>query len=251
MKKSLLGRCLLLALGCVLALSGMAGCGKKKVPDTEDTLEIYVQNLGYGTKWLDDEIALFKEQDWVKTKYPNLNIPKPASNAEYAYAAGQILAGAKANTADLLFTSANYNDVIGKTDKSGNRYIADLNDVFEGKVPGEEILYKDKMFAAHEQTSKYDGKYWSTMWSCMYQGFMYNIEQFEALHLTVPNTTDELLALCNSVKSGEGYTSKLNTSRKLNYTVMFSTERMWRFPFGGRSTRGLKITKITIKASTL
>lgn len=224
MKKSLLSKCLLLALGGVLALSSLAGCGKKKVPDTEDTLEIYIQELGYGTQWLEDEIALFKEQDWVKAKYPNLNIPKPSSNAEYGYAAGQILAGARANSADLLFTSAGYSDVIGKTDSHGARYIADLNDVFNGTVPGENILYKDKMFPAHESTSKYDESYWSTLWSCQYQGFLYNAGKFAEMNLNVPNTTKELIDVCAQIKT-QKYTSELDKSTQLDYAIMFSTKR--------------------------
>ena len=40
---------------CVFACSLTMGC-KTKVPDTEDTLEIYIQELGYGRQWLNDEI---------------------------------------------------------------------------------------------------------------------------------------------------------------------------------------------------
>ena len=54
MKKSGIGKWMSVALVCILALSGMTGCGKNKVPDNEDTLEIYIQDLGYGVQWLRD-----------------------------------------------------------------------------------------------------------------------------------------------------------------------------------------------------
>ena len=223
MKKSVLCKIAMLATCCILALSPLAGCGADAIPDTEDTLEIYIQDLGYGTQWLNDEIALFKEQDWVKEKYPNLNIPTPASNAQYGYGQAQIEAGPKVNAADLLFFAADYG-LHGKTDSHGEMYIDDLNSVFESKVPGEDILYKDKMFDEHESTSKYGDKYWSTLWSCMYQGFMYNAGTFAKLGLEVPNTTDELIELCKKVKT-EKYTSELDTSTQLDYTIMYSTKR--------------------------
>ena len=83
MKKKTVSKFLTAALSCVLALFSFAGCTVKDVPDTVDTLEIYIQELGYGIQWLNDEIELFKQQDWVKEKYPNLNIPEPTHNAQY------------------------------------------------------------------------------------------------------------------------------------------------------------------------
>ena len=59
MKKKTVSKFLTAALSCVLALFGFAGCTVKDVPDTVDTLEIYIQELGYGIQWLNDEIELF------------------------------------------------------------------------------------------------------------------------------------------------------------------------------------------------
>ena len=214
-----------------LALAGVtlcsfAGCGK--APDTEETLEIYIQDLGYGTQWLRDEVELFKQQDWVKKKYPGLVIPEIKYNAQYGYATAQIEAGAKANSVDLFFTSADY-DLQSKLDAKGNHYIESLNDVFEEKVPGEEVLYKDKMYGAFAESSKYGDTYWSTMWSASYQGFLYNAEIFEQLGLNVPRTTDELIALCAQVKSLNGS----NAAYGKDYTIMLSTSReeanYWQF----------------------
>lgn len=225
MKKTNLVKITALALAGVTLLS-LAGCGS--TPDTEETLEIYIQDLGYGTQWLRDEIELFKQQDWVKEKYPNLVIPDVKYNAQYGYASGQIEAGAKANSIDLFFTSADY-DLQSKLDAKGNHYIEDLNDVFEEKVPGEDVLYKDKMYDAFVKSSKYGDTYWSTMWSASYQGFLYNADLFEDLGLEVPRTTDELIALCSQVKTLNGS----NSAYSKNYTIMLSTSReeanYWQF----------------------
>ena len=91
------------AIACIFAFSLTTGCAKK-VPDTEDTLEIYIQELGYGKQWLYDAIELFKQEDWVKEKYPNLNIPEPNYNASYGY--GNTLIKSGTTTTDLIFTIA-------------------------------------------------------------------------------------------------------------------------------------------------
>lgn len=208
------------ALMAMVIPFSFAAC-TEKVLDTEDVLEIYIQDLGYGTQWLEDEIALFKEQAWVKEKYPNLVIPDISYNSEYSYGANQIKAGKQANSVDLFFISADY-DLQSAVDASGERYIADLNDVFNQNVPGEEILYKDKMFDEFEMSCQYDGTYWSTLWTCAYEGILYNADLFEELGLSVPRTTNELITLCRTV-SDPNRTTK--DAYDKTYTVMLSTSR--------------------------
>ena len=60
------------AFALVSALS-LVGCKKETVPDTPETLQIYVYKAGYGTKWCTDMIELFKQPDWVKEKISQLN----------------------------------------------------------------------------------------------------------------------------------------------------------------------------------
>ena len=77
MKRHFLG----VSLACVLAASTVlsaVGC-KQKTDNSENTLEIYAAEFGYGYEWLNDMIAAFQEADWVKEKYPNLNIPWEAA----------------------------------------------------------------------------------------------------------------------------------------------------------------------------
>ena len=217
MKKGM--RCAAVLLSGVAMLAATA-C-TPEAPDTEDTLEIYVQDLGFGTQWLRDEIELFKEQDWVKEKYPNLNIPAPKYNSQYGYGTNLIKAGAQANSIDLFFISADY-EFQSLLDSSGNHYVADLNDVFNSQVPGEEIDYKDKMFDEYERMSRYNNTYWSTLWSAPYSGLLYNADRFEELGLEVPVTTNDLLGLCKEVKETKHYTVG---QEEKDYTIMFSTQR--------------------------
>lgn len=67
---------LTVALSATMAMSCLAatGCGGKGKGGTEGTLNIYALRKGYGTDWCDAIIEKFKEQDWVKEKYPNLKI---------------------------------------------------------------------------------------------------------------------------------------------------------------------------------
>ena len=211
---------LLLGVLTVSTAISVVGCGKKKVANDDQTLEIYIQNLGYGIDWLKAEIELFKEQDWVKEKYPNLNIPDVKYNTEYGYGSSQIQAGEKVNSTDLFFVNDGYG-LQGAVDSEGNPYLESLNDVFESKVPGEDILYKDKMFDEFEMTSKYDGTYWTTCWSAYYEGILYNADLFKELGLEVPRTTNEMIALCKKVSDLGG----TNKSYDKTYSVMMSTSR--------------------------
>ncbi len=209
---------------CVFACSLVMGC-KTKVPDTEDTLEIYIQELGYGRQWLNDEIELFKQQDWVKEKYPNLNIPEPQHNATYGY--GGTLLRSGTTTVDLIFTLDM--DVTFHTalDERNRPYVADLNDLFESTVPGETVKYKDKMYKEYADVCGYNddtGKkiYRSVPWQAGYSNMMYNHDILvNKLGLTVPRTTDEFIAVCKAVSDLDGS----NSAYKNKYSLAVTVER--------------------------
>ena len=54
-----------LAVSSCIAAVGCGGGGK--VSDTEQTLQVYVFEAGYGTKWCTDMLDLFKEQGFATT----------------------------------------------------------------------------------------------------------------------------------------------------------------------------------------
>ena len=60
-----------IALSVLFTVGAFAACGGK-VPDTPQTLEIWISSTGYGDEWVADIVDLFKEEAWVKEKYPEL-----------------------------------------------------------------------------------------------------------------------------------------------------------------------------------
>ncbi|MFR6641465.1 MAG: hypothetical protein ACLUSP_09210 [Christensenellales bacterium] len=61
-------------LSLLLVTAMCVGCGNKIDPNDTQKLEIYLYNAGYGYKWCEDLLDAFKEEDWVKEKYPDLKI---------------------------------------------------------------------------------------------------------------------------------------------------------------------------------
>ena len=194
---------------------GAAGC-RRKTPDSEFDLEVYCVELGYGSKWCEDMLALFKEQSWVKEKYPLLNILPVKRNELSTFAASQIEAGARHNTIDLLFSTmeAKY---AGK-DSDGKETLLNLTDtVYNKPVPGEDVLFKDKIIPSYLNSFQYidtndidasiaDPQYYFAPWAGGMNGILYNVDLFEQMQIDVPNTTDELLAVCQKIKGLKGTT---------------------------------------------
>ena len=192
------------ALALVSALS-MVGC-KEEIPDTPETLQIYVFNAGYGTKWCTDMIELFKEQDWVKEKYPNLIIPSPTINDVTEFAESRLSAGEKGNSYDLMFAvNLDYN-----TGPTGD--FLDLTEVvYNSDVPGENIKWKDKSLESYNESNTYIDpadlsvkKQYLTSWAGGMDTIFYNENLLMQFAEKVPNTTDELLKICADVKANKG-----------------------------------------------
>ena len=135
-----------LAVSSCLAATACGGKGGNKVADTDQTLQVYVFEAGYGTKWCTDMLNLFKEQAWVKEKYPELVIPTPTENDVPDFAESRLIAGEKGNPYDLMFAiNLDYN-----TGPNGD--FLDLTDVVYGStVPGEDILWREKSLESFER----------------------------------------------------------------------------------------------------
>ena len=196
------------ALAATLGLSVAAfgGC-KPKVPDTEETLEVYCLKAGYGSEWCESLLKLFQEQDWVKEKYPNLNVVY-SSNDIQNFGESKLNSGRKANTVDLLFGT-----VLQSFAGPGGE-IADLTDlVYNTQVPGEDILFKDKANSSYNDSNRYidvtdlEGEpHWYTVsWAGGMNSFIYNETILNKYGIKVPNTTDELIAACATLKSKDVY----------------------------------------------
>lgn len=193
MKKKLLS----MLLACALAVTPftLAACNPK-VPDTEETLEIFVLDAGFGTQWTKDIAAMFKEEDWVKEKYPNLIVDIKTS-ALTDQAKNYMNNGAKINTIDLLFDTP---ESLGYSGPQGD--MLDLYDiVYNTEVPGETRKVMEKMSASAVDAMKYRGAdapekdaYYNFPWQFTMDGIIYNERLLTEANIEVPRTTDELIA---------------------------------------------------------
>lgn len=212
------------AVSVVLGLASFCSVGcKKDVPDTEDTLEVYCMDAGYGTQWCKDLLEIFKQQDWVKEKYPNLNVVYSENDIQ-TFAESKLNAGRKANSIDLLFGSYLHSFA------GPGGEIADLTDlVYNTKVPGEDVTYKEKANESYNQSNRYidvtdlegEPHYYVTSWVGGMNTILYNETMLEGYGLSVPNTTDELLSVCAALKA-EGKYSFIQSKESDYFSYLFS-----------------------------
>ncbi len=218
----------------VCLITSFAGVGCKKVKNDPETLEIFIADYGYGTAWLEDQIELFKDQDWVKQKYPNLNIPTPkTNNVDREYALSRTVAGSS-NTIDLFFSCQAAGAYVSKKDPStGKSYFEDLSDVYDSEVPGESVKLKEKMLKDIYQDYKVvtlDGEevYYGMPWVNGYMGLLYNktlvAEKLGSAYV-IPRTTNELSKMATDIKTAtENKIAPFIFSASANYWIqMFQT----------------------------
>ena len=199
-----------LALASVLSSSvvGLAGC-KDPVSDDANTLQIFISDFGYGTEWLDDMITEFKNQDWVKQKYPQLNIPKPTSNSDRTFPAERMITDGKTNTFDLLFSCDSANAYYDrKSEATQTSFFEDLSGVYNTEIPGEGVKVSAKMndeiLKNYTHTTKENTQtYYAMPWVNGYMGLLYN-QSLVNTHLgadyKLPATTIELEAMAKALK---------------------------------------------------
>lgn len=208
-KKAVAG---LLALSTLSATATFIGC-KKEVSDTEETLEIFVTNAGYGIDWLESMVDAFQQEDWVKEKYPNLVIPDLQYDA-VSIPAEKVVAGEKANSADLLVSCQAAGSYYSSKGSSGESLFEELSDVYEGAIPGDSYydgsegrMLKDKMSDGvfeSQVVELLDGgtALYAVPWIRGTMGIFYNktkLEKYMGEDYVMPRTTDELVNLAQTV----------------------------------------------------
>ena len=214
MMKNKLKRTLALTLAATAASSAFALTACGGAPDTEQTLEVHIWKAGYGTEFLSDLLDAFKNQDWVKSKYPKLQIPEPTADENKSTYTTK-LDSPSSNTVDLFLT-ASLSNYTGK-DASGYEYMADLTEtVFNTPVPGEGTLtVKNKMLPTYldsiwhyekgqdSNSPNVPFKSYVYPWASGMDGFLYNADYLEALEQEVPLTTRQFLDLCEQIAVDE------------------------------------------------
>ena len=212
-----------LCVSSSIVMTALSGC-KKKVEDTENVLEIHIVEAGYGYDWLNDAIDAFKNEAWVKEKYPNLVIPQLAhTSVDRTYGVTATIAGPSANTYDLFFGVDPYGSTPNVKDGNGNSYYEDLTSFYEMEIPGEEIAVKDKMRSDIYQyldrpTSDGGTAIYGMPWVNPWMGLLYNktlVDDIFGADYIMPRTTNELVSMCATIR--EDSKTPFIFSAKANY----------------------------------
>lgn len=213
-----------MAVTCMLALTAgtMVGCGggssdTKKVDNSvEDTknLKIMLYAKGYGTDWLTKAAEAFEaKNEGVKV---DINL---VNSAEVMKAD---ITNADTCDTDLYFdiNSNGPQALVNEYKQSYNsgQALRELTYLYDSEIPGEGITLKEKMNESLVKSSAFDGRdtedtsddtYYSIPYVTGAMGLYYNETVIDnALgkgNWEVPNTSDELVALCKRLKEKDCY----------------------------------------------
>ena len=239
-------KALAVALSLLLAMStvgGLAGCNTTE--DSEYYLEISVTDFGFGTEWVQRATDLFLQEDWVKEKYPGLEVEiKP--NYIRSEPADKI-SGVEVNTVDLFIGASDWSQFNKTARVSGEtiRLYEDLSPLMSATVPGESVTVADKLNestyrqfkyyesdgAASDETGAYSVYCYPTISSTT--GIIYNEELLEAAGEDVPLTTDQLSDACDSIVAAKLTASSgrlvvpFMFTTKINYWTCMAFLRWW------------------------
>ncbi len=225
---------LALLMTICLAFTTFAGVGCKGNEGSNDPniLEIYCYVQGFGSVWLEANIELFKQQDWVKEKYPDLKIELETNS--HSSMAGDRLYNQKTSTTDLFFGSYH----IDKIDPS---YLVNLTEtVYLTEVPGKPgtliwdrlpQLVHEALYEPDYDSTEFEGQeypdYYGFKYVTMFYGWMYNKTLFDqigpARGWKLPVTTGEMFTICNDIKTN-GYDYKvLGKNSHTNTPIMHTS----------------------------
>lgn len=227
-KLTKIGSMLLATAMTVSAAFAFTACKPKK-KDTDQTLEVFAVNKGYNVTWIQKTLDAFKEEEWVKEKYPNLYIETLGVATSADKAGALITAGPKSTTADLIFSTYTQSDKYNTPYKSGY-YFEDLTDVYNGNVPGESVTLKSKLYGDQDSMYKFTLERGSRKGQEAYfgmpgvngwMGFLLNRDYLRNLGISaelsdLPKTTDEFVAFCKAIVGKGGYAF---SSANQNYLV--------------------------------
>ena len=194
---------------CALTAATLASC-HKTVEDSEQVLEVFCAKLGYGSDWCDQLLKAFEQEDWVKEKYPNLQVIFETS-ADRSSIGTRIQAGEGRNTVDLVFSDG-LSGMIG-VDNNGNECSENLTDtVYNTQVPGESIKVIDKMNPYYRNAVKYyqygessfdqslPFKAYDFYWATGMMGIVYNVNLLQKFGYDhEPRTSEEFAEACAKI----------------------------------------------------
>lgn len=179
------------------------GCGGK-TPNDENSLEIYMTVGGYGSKWVEDLIPIFEEQNPGAKVYLE-------TETGVELARNKVSAGPNATSADLFISLEDWGELVlqGENGVAGYDYaIEDLTDFLDEEDADGNTLrsrfYDNFLTATAIEVQMSDNTYQDRNFVIPYVtgvlGIVYNRVMFQLYGWNEdPNTTDELLDLCDEM----------------------------------------------------
>lgn len=207
----------LAAIASVGTVGSLAACGAKEDKDLKDSsvLNIVLPDLGYGTDWLKNAAQGFTAKTGTRV---NIDVTPTETGYVTALRAGNA-------PYDIYCMRYQIYSLVTANQANVSRYdcvVADYDDIYnsqvgnETKEDGSPLLFKEKMkdtyemnnriypTLADEQAGNYH--YYAVQWSDPNYSIVYNADVWKDSWGGIPNTTDELLALCKTIKGTKGYT---------------------------------------------
>lgn len=187
-----LKKLLTLCICAVLSVSALIGCGNNGgtgTPVVDDEtgklagdLKVLVWDGGYGRKWLDNVVAAFT------AKNPDVKIKVTASTDRQKV------------FSEIVSVSPKYDVIFSESllSQYAEQYLEPLNDVYSYVNKGESVSVGDKINDVHKNFLNLRGNYYQVPSYVGAYGIVYNTELISDAE--VPATSDELVALCDSVK---------------------------------------------------
>ena len=201
------------ALFCVVALvlSGCGGAGRKKKVDNtvEDTKNLYIMTMdnGYGT----DFVTSLAEAFEAKNEGVDVHIEVVPNGSEKVV---QTIKDTEGNDIDIYF-NVNPNTTAEQVKKvwNGEQALREMSYLYDSKIPGEDVTLGEKVNQSSKRNIRYEGRMTEDTSDDVYygipdmdgmMGLFYNETVIDKAlgkgNWSVPNTTDELLALCERLQ---------------------------------------------------
>ena len=228
--KKLLSMLCSLAL-CGAAVFGFAGCSKE---DPAKTLYVELSNAGFGINWIDPLIDIFEEE------HPGITVKKTYLTKQDSAMVGKVTSGA--THIDILFPESdemfnNYNQSLTVNGVKYDSPYADLTDIYNAKVPGEDITLKDKMDASYRAkaalTVNGEERFYTTPWMQAPMGIAINNKIYKEEYGKLPNTTNELLDYCKNLKK-KGVTPFIHSIATSYFNDIYD---VWVCQYNGRENQ--------------
>lgn len=224
MKKKLWKRAATLCCAGIMVCTGMTGCGgngkgKNAVlndPTVEDTTDLYIMNSegGYGSAWLTAIAKEFEEEhEGVTVHIDNVKQMNPIDLDIKNYKTSNVDIYIGRDFGGILKAMNTY-----KTAYDGKQAFRDLTEVYNSKIPGEDVTLGEKMNASIKSEMAVEGrttedtaddKYYSIPICTATFGIFYNETVIDNTlgkgNWELPRTTDEFLALCKRLKEKDAY----------------------------------------------